>query len=713
MTRNTDSTASEAETLPDIDPPPVVDGLTHDLRAGFYEPCLGAAEEYCRAVGYFTAGWFRETAAGMAALVKNGGTARWVVSPELYSADVEAVQDGYDARASEEALADLLTDQLERVEETLEASTRNAIGWLVADGIIDIRVAIPTEHEDALYHDKFGIIEDGDDNLMSFHGSMNDTSRAYRNVEAYTVDGNWHGERDQMTVDRHRERFERLWKGETDGVRTVPLPAAAEEGILNLRTTEHPTYRPTASDGGSEDAATAHDDTDPDPDPDLDPGPDSEVQNLREKIDLRGYQREALEAWAANNHQGTLEMATGLGKTITAMAGIDRYADALSQDLLTVVAVPESYLGRQWKQELVDWGFNEPVMAYGSANQQWKEDLSNLVTDTELGIVSPGIAITTHDSFHKDEFLNHIEGANVPCMLIADEVHGVGTDIRQTGLVADYAARIGLSATPERYMDPEGTNALESYFDGTVYEYGLEEGIPEYLASYEYHPVVVELTEPEAKEYITESQQLAAAISSDNVDDATVSRIAQQRADIEKTAERKPAALRGILDGLNRQDGLIVFSHHNQMDAVTDGLHDAGIKYHRYTQHESSAKREQLIDAFSSDGGSLDALVGINCLDEGVDVSSARTAVLMASTGNPRQFVQRRGRVLRQHESKEQAHIYDLIVVPPRSHFGNLLDSELSLILKQLERHEEFARTAENAKEALATVRDLRVALES
>lgn len=704
MTRNTNSPNLRPDTLPDVDPPPVVDRLTDDLREGFYEPCLGVADEYCRAVGYFTAGWFRETAAGMAALVRNGGTARWVVSPVLSPADVEAVCDGYDARTNEEALAALISDQLEQVEETLEADTRNAIGWLVADCVIDIKIAIPTEYEDALYHDKFGIVVDGDGNRMSLHGSMNDTSRAYRNVEAYTVDGDWHGERDRMTVNRHQERFDRLWEDKVDGVRTVPLPAAAEEGLLDLRTTDRPTYRPTASDGGGGDTASRNGEPDPDP--------NSEAETLREKINLRRYQEEALEEWAANGHQGTIEMATGLGKTITAMAGIDRYADALDQDLLTVVAVPENYLGRQWEEELVDWGFDEPVMAYGSANHRWKEDLSALVTDTELGIVSSAIAITTHDSFHKEGFLKHIERAQVPCMLIVDEVHGVGTETRQTGLTADYAARMGLSATPERYMDPEGTNALESYFGGTVYEYGLEEGIPEYLAPYEYHPVVIELTETEAEEYIAESQRLAAAISSDDADDAAVSRIAQQRADIEKSAVNKTAALQGIIDDLERQDGLIVFSHHDQMDDVKNCLHQADIKYHRYTQNENPAEREGLIDAFSHEECGLDALVGINCLDEGVDISSARTAILLASTGNPRQFVQRRGRVLRQHESKERAHIYDLIVVPPWSHFGDLLDSERSLLLKQLERHEEFARTAENDEEALATVRDLRTALE-
>lgn len=705
MTRNNDTTDTEYTSLPDVDPPPVVDRLRHDIREEFYEPCLSVAETYSRGVGYFTTRWFTETADGMSSFVANGGTARWVISPVLTQADYDALRNGYDARTDKDAVVDIVRSQLDDLQSELEADTRNTVGWLVADGIVDIKIAVPTEFDDAIYHDKFGIIEDGDGNRLSFHGSMNDTGRAYRNIEAYTVDCDWYGERDVATVNDHETRFEQLWNDDLPGISTMSLPEAAEQGLLDLRTTDCPPYHTTVSDGGEHEGqttATTGDDTE---------GEDTDA-DLRETVTLRDYQEEAIEAWLENDHRGTLEMATGLGKTITAEAAIDQFTKPLDQNVLVVIAVPENYLGRQWAKDLTEWGFDDPVMAYGSENHRWAADLSTLVTDTELGIVSPGIAITTHDSFHKDGFLKHIERASVPCMLVVDEVHGVGTETRQKGLDDAYAARLGLSATPERYMDPSGTVALESYFEGTVYEYGLEEGIPEYLASYEYHPVVVELTEEEVTEYIDESQRLAATIGAEGASDEDVSRIAQQRAEITKTAERKHDALQRILADLETPEGLIVFAHHEQMGLVTDKLHDQEIKYHQFTQEESPDQREQLIDSFGRDDRGLDALVGIHCLDEGVDVSSAQTAVLMASTGNPRQFVQRRGRVLRQHDDKDMAHIFDLIVVPPRTHFEDLLESEQSLLVNQLDRHAEFAKTAANDEVATAIVSELRAALE-
>jgi superfamily II DNA or RNA helicase len=703
MHNNASQTSTETyRTLPELELPPVIDTARHDLRTEFYEPCLRTAVSYDRGVGFFSTRWFSQAARGVAALVHNGGAARWLVSPKLSEADAEALLDGYDARAlGPGALMELLDPQLEELQTGLAVETRNTLGWLIAEDYVDIKVAMPTGTDGGLFHDKFGVIEDVSGNRLSFHGSKNDSERAFHGYEAYTLDGDWRDENEAATVADHAERCEWLWEGRVDGVATYPLPEAAEAGLLDLRSTDAPPYRSPSSDGG----VPAGRDGPPED------GPPDEAP-LRDTVTLRPYQAAALDEWVANGHHGIYEMATGLGKTITAMASIDKYADTLETGLLVVIAVPENYLGRQWASELTEWGFDEPLMAYSSANHTWAADLAELVTDTELGITSPGIAITTHDTFHKERFREHLSRAHVPRMLVVDEVHGVGTECRISGLDDGYAARLGLSATPERYMDEDGTDALTDYFGGTVFEYGLAEGIPEYLAEYEYHPRVVELSELEAEEYIAESKRLAATISSDETTGEDIERVAQQRADIGKTAAGKVRALRQVLDELPSQEGLLLFSHHEQLETVTDELHAHDIKYHQYTQEEGPEQRERLLESFSRADGGLDALVGIHCLDEGVDVSSAQTAILLSSTGNPRQFIQRRGRVLRQHEDKDRARIYDFIVVPPREHFDDLLDAEKTLIRTQLDRHEEFARTAVNADEARATVQELRDALD-
>ena len=701
MTPSDTTTTDPGRTLRDIDLPQVVDTARHDLRTEFYDPVLSTATSYDRAVGFFSTTWFQEVATGIAGLVANEGTARWIISPVLSPADAEALHDGYAADGMEQgSLMDILRPQLAELEDRLAVDTRNTVGWLIAERYIKIRIAIPTE-ADALFHDKVGIVEDGAGNRLSFHGSQNDSGRAFRNHEAYTIDCSWRGDADCETVADHAARFERLWTGKAAGVSTISLPEAAERELLELRSTGVPPYRSPTSDGG---VPTTLDD-DPDVSGDA-------AAPLRETVTLRPYQEDALDAWKDNGYRGIVEMATGLGKTITAMAAIDAYREALADDLLVVVAVPETYLGRQWAKELAEWGFDDPLMAYGSANHAWAEELSALVTNTELGITTPGIAITSHDTFHKERFRQHIERAQVPSMLIVDEVHGAGTDTRVQGLDAAYDARLGLSATPERYMDPEGTAALTDYFEGSVFEYGLADGIPEYLAEYEYYPRVVELSDEEAAEYTEESQSLAAAIGSDEASESDIQRIAQQRAEISKTATGKLAALNAVLEEMPAQEDLLVFAHHEQIDTVTDVLYEHDVTYHRYTQSEGPTERERLLESFAQADEGLDALVGIHCLDEGVDVSSAQTAVLLSSTGNPRQFVQRRGRVLRQHESKDVARIYDFIVIPPRDRLEDLLDSERRLIRTQLDRHEEFAQTAINADEARATVRELREALE-
>jgi superfamily II DNA or RNA helicase len=687
-------------TLQDLDLPPVVDTARHDLATDFYEPTLSTAVSYDRGVGYFTSNWFQHAATGITGLVANDGQARWLTSPILSAADAEALEEGYRARESDDVVMDVLDAELDALRTGLAVDTRNTLGWLIADGYIDIRIAIPTDSESAVYHDKFGLITDRAGHQLSFHGSKNDSQQAFRNHEAYTLDFDWEGESDAATVADHAARFERLWTDNMPGVSTIPLPEAAERGLLDLRSTDVPPYQQARGDGGT---APGTEDTTSD---------DADGEPLRDRVALRGYQSAAMQAWVENGYRGIYEMATGLGKTITAMASIDEYTDTLDQNVLVVIAVPENYLGRQWAGELREWGFDDPVMAYSSANSAWAEDLATLVMDTELGVVTPGIAITTHDSFHKEAFRSHIERAQVPCLLVVDEVHGAGTTTRQRGLTATYDARLGLSATPVRYMDEAGTEALAAYFDGTVFEYGLADGIPEYLSEYEYHPEVVELSEEEAEEYLAESQRLAATISSETASEEAVGRVAQQRAAIAKTAEGKLAALRRVLADMPDRENMLVFAHHEQMGPVTEVLNAHDIKYHQYTQDEGPKQRERLLKSFADADGGLDALVGIHCLDEGVDVSSAETAILLSSTSNPRQFVQRRGRVLRQHDGKDVARIYDFIVVPPRDRFGELLASERSLILSQLARHEEFARTAVNAAEAQETVTELRDALE-
>jgi superfamily II DNA or RNA helicase len=292
--------------------------------------------------------------------------------------------------------------------------------------------------------------------------------------------------------------------------------------------------------------------------------------------------------------------------------------------------------------------------------------------------------------------------------VIADEVHGLGSEKRREGLLEVYNARIGLSATPERYYDDAGTNYLLDYFEEVTYEYSLEEAIPEHLTPYRYYPVTVEMDDEELEEYREMTQSVAAADSSDEVDEDTVQVLRSQRADIVKGAIRKYDALRDILREMKELSHLLVYTNSDQIDTVGSILNEFGVMHHRFTYEEGDALRDELLDRFGD--GEYEALVAMRCLDEGVDIPQTRAAVLMSNTGNPMQFIQRRGRVLRPAPGKSYAAIYDLIVVPTMDPDDDIAASEQYILEKELQRFEEFAETAQNEYEARNRIEDIRIA---
>jgi superfamily II DNA or RNA helicase len=269
-----------------------------------------------------------------------------------------------------------------------------------------------------------------------------------------------------------------------------------------------------------------------------------------------------------------------------------------------------------------------------------------------------------------------------------------------------FTARIGLSATPERYYDEEGSEFLIEYFDGVIYEYTLSEAIPEHLTPYEYNPVIVEMTSAELEEYREMTTKLIRTSASDEVDEEVSERIAMKRADILKRAENKYDRLRRVLGQMNEIEHLLVYTNSEQIDQVQRILNEFGAVHHKFTYEEGEEERDMLLKQFAE--GTHEALVAMKCLDEGVNVPATRTAILMSNSGNPMQFIQRRGRVLRHAEGKERAVIYDMIVVPTLSPDEDTRKSEQNILSKELERFEEFAANAINEHSARNSIQRLR-----
>jgi DNA phosphorothioation system restriction enzyme len=449
---------------------------------------------------------------------------------------------------------------------------------------------------------------------------------------------------------------------------------------------------------------------------------------IPDQLEPRDYQEEAVDAWFENYGRGVLHMATGTGKTITALIAATRLAELNSGRLAVVVAAPYQHLVDQWVSELTNFGAS-PLRAYKS-RKSWTDDVAGQFTEFSNGARSTVAVVTTHSTFGSDHFqrvLRRLDGDEA--LLIGDEVHHLGAPHLQRYFPEHIQARLGLSATPNRWYDEEGTAAIMNYFSsGIVYEFDLQEAIDRgFLCEYYYVPHIVELTDDEAEEYIALSKAIGRKIDQvsgdigdiDFQEEESLKSLLIKRARLIGSAANKLSKLRELIQQTSDVHHTLVYcgdgktesegeATKRQLSAVTEMLgKDIGLKVHQFTYEEDQKTRERLLSDFEE--GTLDALVAIRCLDEGVDVPATETAFILASSSNPRQFVQRRGRILRTHESKEYAVIHDFIVAPPsdirEAESNSIFNLERNLVRKELHRASTFADSAKNHPDAsLSTI---------
>ncbi|WP_254523998.1 DEAD/DEAH box helicase family protein [Natrinema caseinilyticum] len=436
-------------------------------------------------------------------------------------------------------------------------------------------------------------------------------------------------------------------------------------------------------------------------------------------IEPRGYQRTAIQRWVDASGKGILNMATGTGKTITALLSATHVVNSLDTGLFLVIAVPYQHLVDQWTEELEAFGVS-PVLAYQS-RANWQPRLERELLEFNHGSRSMCVVVTTHRTLSMEPTQRTLQRATGPMMIIGDEVHHLGAEQMRKGLSQEFGFRLGLSATPERWYDESGTLALRQYFGETVFEYGLSQAIDAgALCEYYYVPHIVELAAEEIEEYrrLTAKIGRLAASSSDDValeDNPALQQTLFKRARLIGTAQRKLDVLVDLLDQESEVSHTLVYcsdgstgvepgTGERHVDATTDRLRTMrGLTVERFTARESQSEREQLLERF--DVGEIDVLTSIRCLDEGVDVPATRSAYILASTSNPRQYVQRRGRILRTHPGKEFAVIHDFITVPsvngrPAFLSGSEYEAERRLLKKELERVSTFADAARNHPDA-------------
>ncbi|MEH2104884.1 DNA phosphorothioation system restriction enzyme [Nostoc sp.] len=441
-------------------------------------------------------------------------------------------------------------------------------------------------------------------------------------------------------------------------------------------------------------------------------------------LQLRQYQRQAIASWFTNNGRGTLKMATGSGKTITALAIACELYQQINLQVLLVVC-PYRHLVTQWARECEKFNL-QPILAFENL-RTWQSQLSTQIYNLRSGSQRFVTVITTNSTLIGDGFQSQLKYFPAKTLIIGDEAHNLGAPKLEESLPRSVGLRLALSATPERYFDDFGTQSLLDYFGPVLQpEFTLRDAIAQgALVHYLYYPVLVELTEAESIAYLKLTKRIGRSLlyrdrengqSGNFEDNEDLKPLLMQRARLIGAAENKLTALRDLMSTRRETSHTLFYcsdgsqdagqrSSLRQLKAVAKILGvDLGYKVSTYTAQTTLQEREILRHQFES--GELQGLVAIRCLDEGVDIPAIKTAVILSSSGNPRQFIQRRGRVLRPHPAKERATIFDMIVLPPDLD-RETIEVERNLLKKELRRFVEFADLADNAGEARMKLLDL------
>ena len=432
------------------------------------------------------------------------------------------------------------------------------------------------------------------------------------------------------------------------------------------------------------------------------------------KLSLFPHQQEAVEAWLDNGKSLLFEMCTSAGKTRTAIGCMMRLV-AYHERFVAIVSTPQSTLTKQWQSDMekLNISLDAEVFADGSNSKKWSQ-IELMLMDVQDKKIRCGIIYTTHDTSSNPKFLKILQDNShgIKYLFIGDEVHATGSTKRKLGLLDCYNYRIGLSATPERMFDEAGTSFLRNYFGNKSYEFTIEQGLhtirpgtnKPFLNRYIYKPVFVELTDKETQKYNKLTQQIIVMRRNEDHDPDELQKLYERRANIGKNAENKKIALEEIIAELNpvKMQDTILFVSPQQIDYVMKRTGELGIKRAEVTEKESTSKkvndagdseRQDIINQFRA--RRLQMLVGIKCMDEGIDIKNARIAVLMSNSTNPREYIQRIGRVVRQDDNKPVSVIYDMIVYQNEDVGGS------GLLEKESKRASYIAKNSENYDEVI------------
>lgn len=700
--------------------------LLDSVAKDFYIPLLIQAVKYQRAVGFFSSSCLVEISKGISELAKNGGKIQLVASPYLSDEDIEAIKSGYAMR--DQVVKEAIRRKMTEGKTPFEKARLNLLANLISDNILDIKIAF-TEDSDrmGMYHEKMGIITDAEGNRVAFAGSMNESAAAMTlNYETIDVYCSWKGEVDRVIAKENA--FASIWNDTEPNIKIIDFPELKQE-IIDKYKYAVPDFEIDKKEYAPDIDMVLHTDL----------GVYTEYgPKFPEWFKLHDYQDEAITEWQKRNYRGIFDMATGTGKTYTGLGALTTLSKNLGHKLAAIIVCPYQHLVEQWVEDILKFNI-DPIIGYSDSSQKdWPKRLKNAIRDQKLKVRGRGFFcfICTNATFSSDYVQAQLAKIKSDTLLMVDEAHNFGAPYLSCLLYDNYKYRLALSATLDRHNDEEGTTKLYDFFGEKCIEYTLDRAIEEKkLTKYKYYPIVVTLTEEELEAYDNLSYEIGKCIMKDKNGKIKLSskgeKLALKRSRIIAGAKNKLTMLEKVIQPYIHDKHILVYcgatkgleqnqdrsdvdsEDIRQIDAVTDLLgNKLGMEVSQFTSKESVEEREVLKREFSS-GDTLKVLIAIKCLDEGVNIPKIKTAFILASTTNPKEYIQRRGRVLRLAEGKEYAEIYDFITLPyDTESVTSLTEAQVkrnfTLVKNELRRAEEFSRIAVNMVESASLIDEIK-----
>ena len=658
-------------------------------------PALSASSSLDVMMAYFSSASFAEIAPGLASFLRNShAPIRMVISPFLTNADFDILtkDDNELLRFAEQLIFDNVPDEDQLARHTLEC-----LAWLITQERLLIKIAVMLNPR-AIFHPKAWLFSDGHDRV-SLHGSSNATGGGLsRNKEHLALSREWKGDDARDTVDRFVKMFDDLWSGDDKDCRVLQLSSAIEQRIVER-------YKTGVIMPDDESLLTP-------PMPVPEPPPhETKLKIPPYLVYDRGdfaHQGQAVDSWFEANHRGILEMATGSGKTITSMICATKLQDKVGK-LLVIVSAPYLPLIEQWCSEIKEFGVDPINLREAGRHDARDHEIRKAGRRLRIGGSTAEVLVVSNDTLCTEKFIESLNDIDEPKMLIADECHNLGAESFVSNPPNCFEYRLGLSATPIRQYDQEGSDKLIEFFGDISFSFTLEEAIGKCLTEYDYHVHLVELTNDEMEKWRDLSDKIKGLSwrKKSGQSNPHLDILLRQRRKILETASGKLSILEKLIDdeGARNLKYALIYTtdkQRKQLELVNKSLEDRYVSYMQLTFKETKSRNltRKILSRFQN--GDLQVLTAMRVLDEGVNIPQIKLAFILASTTVERQWIQRRGRLLRmcKENGKTHAVIHDFIVLPSgtsSSKTEELDPDERKLVRSEAKRMSEFAKLSRNA----------------